>query len=90
MIIRRAICASSRALARKAPRRQLQVRHVTTETESIATSAENSLKQLQSIHAQLSAQGDEHVPAVDPETHGTASSVTDHVAEQYHIFKEQG
>lgn len=88
MILRRAIWAS-RGLARKAPQRQLQGRNLSTETDSIELSAANSLKQLQSIHAQLSAQGDQNVPAVDPETHGTASSVTDHVAEQYHIFKEQ-
>jgi small subunit ribosomal protein S2 len=47
------------------------------------------LKNVQSIHAQLTAQGDESVPALDPETHGTAASVADHVAEQYHMFKQQ-
>jgi small subunit ribosomal protein S2 len=65
-----------------------QFRFLSTETDAIESSTANSLKQLQSIHAQLSAQGDEAVPALNPETHATASSVTDHVAEQYHVFRQ--
>ncbi|KAF1920404.1 37S ribosomal protein MRP4, mitochondrial precursor [Ampelomyces quisqualis] len=89
MLTRRAIWASRALAPPQAPRRRLQVRSLATATEAIAASAANSLKQLQSIHAQLSAHGDQHVPAVDPETHGTASSAADHLAEQYHVFKQQ-
>jgi small subunit ribosomal protein S2 len=89
MILRRALWSSPRAFARTA-RPLPQLRCLSTEAESIASSADNSLKQLQSIHAQLNAQGDVSAPAVDPETHATAASATDHVAEQYHMFKQQG
>jgi small subunit ribosomal protein S2 len=90
MIVRTAVRSSSRAIARRASRPLPQFRFISTETEAIESSVDNSLKNLQSIHAQLNAEGDTSVPAVNPETHATASSVTDHVAEQYHMFKQQG
>jgi hypothetical protein len=95
MILRRAIArARPRLLASTwSPSRApttTPLRHLSAESESIESSANNSLKQLQSIHAQLSAQGDHAPPAVNPDTHATASSATDHVAEQYHLFKQQG
>jgi small subunit ribosomal protein S2 len=85
MILRRALWASPRALARPSAR---PLRCLSTDAASIEASADNSLKQLQSLHAQLSAQGDRSAPAVNPETHATAASATDHVAEQYHMFKQ--
>jgi small subunit ribosomal protein S2 len=86
MILRRALCATPRVFARPSAR---PLRCLSTDAASIEASTENSLKQLQSIHAQLNAQGDRSAPAVDPETHATADSATDHVAEQYHMFKQQ-
>jgi small subunit ribosomal protein S2 len=88
MILRRAIWAGARATARSTLR-PLR-RSISTEVESIESSAQNSLKQLQSIHAQLNAEGDRSVPAVNPETHGTSAPANDNVAEQYHLFKQQG
>ncbi|KAF2033363.1 ribosomal protein S2 [Setomelanomma holmii] len=87
MIIRRAIGACPRAVARSSPR-PLR-RFLSSTAESIESSAQNSLKQLPSIHALLNADGDQFVPAVDPETHGTVASATDNVAEQYYLFKQQ-
>lgn len=89
MILRTALRSSPRAIVQRASRPLPQSRFLSTKTESIESSVDNSLKNLQSIHAQLSAQGDESVPAVNPETHATAASATDHVAEQYHLFKQQ-
>ncbi|KAH3947752.1 hypothetical protein HBI70_077310 [Parastagonospora nodorum] len=89
MIVRTALRSAPRAIARRASRPLPQFRFISTETESIESSVDNSLKNLQSIHAQLNAQGDESVPALNPDTHATASSVTDHVAEQWHMFKQQ-
>lgn len=90
MIVRTALRSGPRAIARRASRPLPQFRFISTETDSIESSVDNSLKNLQSIHAQLNAQGDESVPALNPDTHATASSVTDHVAEQWHMFKQQG
>ena len=88
MIIRRALQSCPRVLARSPVRNSQCTRFISTETESIDSSANNSLKNLQSIHAQLNAEGDRAAPAVDPETHGTADSATDDVAAQYLAFKQ--
>jgi hypothetical protein len=76
-----------RALARNSSR-PLR-RFLSTETESIEASTENSLKQLQSLEAQLNTHLQQPVPSVDPETHGTSESVSSNVAEQYHLYKQQ-
>ena len=76
-----------RALAPQPP--HLLRRFLSTEADSIHASAENSLKQLQSIEAQLNTHLAQPVPSVDPETHGTPAAATDNVAEQYRMFKQQ-
>ncbi|KAH7394083.1 ribosomal protein S2, flavodoxin-like domain-containing protein [Phaeosphaeria sp. MPI-PUGE-AT-0046c] len=92
--VRHALWAAPRAFAcaRKCPQRRLlstSTTTTTTEADLIDASANNSLKQLQSIHAQLTAQGDTAAPPVDPETHATAASALQNVAEQYAMFKQQ-
>jgi small subunit ribosomal protein S2 len=79
-----------RALARlpRQASRPLQ-RFLSTETESIEASTENSLKQLQSLEAQLNTHLQQPVPSVDPDTHGTSEAVSDNVAEQYYQYKQQ-
>jgi small subunit ribosomal protein S2 len=79
-----------RALARH-PRQASRPlgRFLSTATESIEASTENSLKQLQSIEAQLNTHLQQPVPSVDPETHGTSEAVSDNVAEQYYLYKQQ-
>jgi hypothetical protein len=83
-------CTAPRALARHARQssRPLQ-RFLSTETDSIEASTENSLKQLQSIEAQLNTHLQQPVPSVDPETHATSESASDNVAQQYHLYKQQ-
>ncbi|KAI4927714.1 hypothetical protein J4E85_006226 [Alternaria conjuncta] len=91
-MILRSIAARSapRALARhsRQPLRPLQ-RFLSTETESIEAATDNSLKQIQSIEAQLNTHLQQPIPSVDPETHGTSESASDHVAEQYYMYKQQ-
>lgn len=89
----RTVCRTSRASRKCPPRRLLQPCRplsTTTEADSIGASADNSFKQLQSIHAQLGAYGDTTAPPVDPETHATAASAVDNVREQYYMFKKMG
>ncbi|KAH7095022.1 37S ribosomal protein MRP4, mitochondrial precursor [Paraphoma chrysanthemicola] len=86
MILRRALGATSPWAARSSPR-PLR-RFISTQVESIESSAQSSLKQLQSTHAQLNAEGDQSIAAVDTETHGTFASATASVAEEYHHFKQ--
>lgn len=87
MIIRRLGASSGpRLLARCSPR-PLQ-RFLSTDTESLHVSTNNSLKQLQSLEAQLNASLEQPIPSVDPETHGTSAAVADNVAEQYHRYKQ--
>ncbi|KAH6859754.1 hypothetical protein AA0119_g2 [Alternaria tenuissima] len=91
MILRSVAARSApRALARHARQssRPLQ-RFLSTETDSIEASTENSLKQLQSIEAQLNTHLQQPVPSVDPETHATSESASDNVAQQYHLYKQQ-
>jgi small subunit ribosomal protein S2 len=76
-----------RALARNSSR-PLR-RFLSTETDSISASTENSLKQIQSIEAQLNTHLQQGVPSVDPETHGTSASVSENVAQQYYTYKQQ-
>src|SRR5690242_2074414 len=88
MILRRALGATSPWAARSSPR-PLR-RFISTQVESTESSAQSSLKQLQSTHAQLNAEGDQSIAAVDTETHGTFASATASVAEEYHHFKQLG
>ncbi|KAF2176350.1 37S ribosomal protein MRP4, mitochondrial precursor [Zopfia rhizophila CBS 207.26] len=66
-------------------------RFLSTEIDSIEASAENNIKQLQSLEAQINATIAKPVPSIDSVTHATAPSAqaTDSVAEQYHLFKQQ-
>ena len=78
----------SRSLARSTSRPLRRL--LSTHADSIDASSENSLKQLQSLEAQLNSHLQQPVPSVDPQTHATSPSVTDNVAEQYHVYKQQG
>ncbi|RMZ70306.1 40S ribosomal S2 [Pyrenophora seminiperda CCB06] len=76
-----------RALARPSPR--LLRRLLSTETDSIHASAENSLKQVQSIEAQLNTHLAQPVLSVDPATHGTPAAAADNVADQFRMYQQQ-
>lgn len=73
----------SRALARRQSR-PLR-RFLSTDIAAIEASTANSLKQLQSLEAQLNTHLDQPLPSIDPE-----SQPRDHVAAQYHLYKQQG
>ncbi|KAF1839585.1 37S ribosomal protein MRP4, mitochondrial precursor [Decorospora gaudefroyi] len=64
-------------------------RFLFTETDSIEAATENSLKQTQSLEAQLNAQLQQPVPSINPATHGTSAALSDNVAEQYYMYKQQ-
>ncbi|CAA9962041.1 mitochondrial carrier protein [Pyrenophora teres f. maculata] len=92
MILRSVAARSSPrvlALARQQALLHPRRRFLSTETKSIHASAENSLKQLQSIEAQLNTHLAQPLPSVDPETHGTPAAANDNVAEQYRMYKQQ-
>ncbi|KAF2658079.1 ribosomal protein S2 [Lophiostoma macrostomum CBS 122681] len=90
MIIRSVVARSTR---RALSRRSFQTarRLLSAEVDSIDASADNSLRNVQSIESQINANTDQHVPSVDPETHATspAAQATDLVAEHYRQFKQQ-
>ncbi|KAF2121923.1 37S ribosomal protein MRP4, mitochondrial precursor [Lophiotrema nucula] len=90
MIIRHvAVRSGPRVFAR----RSLQPlrRFLSSEVDPIDQATNNSIKQTQSLEAQLNALPPQPVPSIDPETPGTspAAQVTDSVAEQYHQYKKR-
>ncbi|KAF1843767.1 37S ribosomal protein MRP4, mitochondrial precursor [Cucurbitaria berberidis CBS 394.84] len=90
MIIR-GIAARScpRALAPSASR-PLR-RFLSTEAESIDASAQNNLKPLQTLQAELSPQAPQPAPSLEPGSSNAASSSSTigNVAEQYYLYKQQ-
>jgi small subunit ribosomal protein S2 len=84
------LVAGRRAIAQKALQPPLR-RFRSSEVDLIEASADNSIKQLQSLEAQINTSFFQPVPTIDPQTHATAPSsrTSDQVAEQYHEYKRQ-
>ncbi|KAF2263496.1 ribosomal protein S2 [Lojkania enalia] len=89
MIIRHLALRSGPWAVARSPFQALR-RFLSSEIDSIEASAQNSVKQLQLLEAQLNAAILQPVPTIDPETHGTALSaqITDSVAAEYHRYKQ--
>lgn len=60
-------------------------RFLSTDIAAIEASTDNSLKQVQSLEAQLNTHLHQPLRSIDPE-----SPPRDHVAAQYHLYKQQG
>jgi hypothetical protein len=65
-------------------------RFLSTDIAAIEASTDNSLKQVQSIEAQLNAHLQQPLPSINPASHAAPSSAHDDVAQQYHLYKQQG
>lgn len=73
----------SRALAR--PHSRPLRRFLSTDIAALEASTDNSFKQVQSLEAQLNTHLHQPLPSIDPD-----SPPRDHVAAQYHLYKQQG
>ncbi|KAG9192238.1 hypothetical protein G6011_10972 [Alternaria panax] len=91
MILRSFAARSApRALARHARRSPRSLhRFLSTETDSTAASTDNSLKQRQPIEAPLNTHLQQPLPSVGAATHGPSESASEHVAQQYHLYRQQ-
>ncbi|KAF2870995.1 ribosomal protein S2, flavodoxin-like domain-containing protein [Massariosphaeria phaeospora] len=90
MIIRSLAARTCRALPRGSSLQPLR-RFLSTDIDSIESSADNSFKQLGSLEAQLNAQVPQQVPSASSETQASspAAQTSESVAEQYHLYKQQ-
>ncbi|KAJ4365632.1 hypothetical protein N0V83_008252 [Neocucurbitaria cava] len=64
-------------------------RFLSTHADSLNASSENSAKELQSLEAQLNSHLQQSAPPADAQPQQTSSPVTDNVAEQYYLYKQQ-
>jgi small subunit ribosomal protein S2 len=90
MILRQAFWRQGhRAVARNSSRSLS--RFFSTTVDSIESSADNSLKQLHSLEAQINTVASTPVTSIDPNAPSSplSAEITDSVAAQYHLFKAQ-
>lgn len=94
MIVRHLVWRQGRrALVRNASRPV--ARFFSSASDSIDSSADNSLKQLRSLETQLNSVSPAPVASIDPRTHQSlaaaepSTDLADSIAAQYHLFKEQ-
>ncbi|KAF2272444.1 ribosomal protein S2 [Westerdykella ornata] len=81
-----------RALARYASQPQPLRRFYASDVDGIAASADNTLKQLHSLEAQINQATGDRVPSLNPETAGEAEAVSASplsIVEQYHLHQKQ-